>query len=427
VFTAGAKTFSVALIACLGLATLSAPAQAENEGRETPAAHASYAPEPRETERAEQEQGGDEHPWVKPTVLPTGLPTVLPTTLPTITPSVTPTVTPTTPAAPAPTPTPGPVPTPTPVVTPPAPAPEPSHSAPAPAPSADSSLKPESNSNGQTPWLPLTAIPVQVVPSGGRAAVGGVSVASVLRPNGDRAGLQLLMSTWQIGVGALDARGRDVGLSADGSLHVQRSHSFEFTGSGFAPNSSVHIYVFSTPTLIGMLQTDDGGEFYANLPVPDQLPLGLHTLQVMGYSPSGEIQMGEIPVTLVGVGATPTAKPSPTVSPTSGGAPVLKPTVFQKTGVIYFVPGTFSSLKRSQAGFRQALAGLAGASNLRVTLVATNSRKDINPTHSLAVGRLRQIALAMGQRVPGVTVVRSIGAQRRNHWGYVRYLITYQR
>ena len=405
-FRAGAKTLTVTLIACLGLATLSLPAQAENDKRDHPSTWATHSPEPRETEAAETE-GDDDRPLVKPTPLPTVLPTVTPTQ--------------------SSTPTPPPAPS-TPVVTPTTtPEPQPTRPVPAPSPSADSSLKPESNTNGQTPWLPLTAIPVRVAPAGGRAAVGGVAVASVLRPNSDRTGLQLLMAGWQLGIGALDAKGRDVGLSVDGSLHVQRSHSFEFTGSGFAPNTSVHIYVFSTPTLIGMLQTDERGEFYANLPVPDELPLGLHTLQVMGYSPKGEIQMGEVPVTLVANGTSPTSKPTISATPVPSGSPVLKPTVFQKTGIIYFAPGTKNTLKRSKVALRKALAGLTGATNLKVTLTAINSRKDIRPTHSLAVARLRQVANGVARRVSGATVVRGIGPQRRNHWGYVRYLITYQR
>jgi len=403
VFRAGAKTLSVALIACLGLASLSAPAQAENEKHASPAAWASKSPEPREWEAGESESG-ERHPTPTATAsaTPTGTPTVAPSVLPS--------------------PSPAPISPPT-----PSPEPQPTRPAPAPSPSSDSSLKPESNTNGQTPWLPLTAIPVRVVPSGGRAAVGGVSVASVLRPNGDRTGLQLIMATWQLEIGALDAKGGDVGLSADGSLRVERTHSFEFTGSGFAPNSSVHIYVFSTPTLIGMLETDSSGTFYANLPVPDELPLGLHTLQVMGYSPSGAIQMGEVPVTLVSNSWAPTAKPTVTVSPAPSGSPVLKPTIFQKTGVIYFVPGTQNTLKRSKATLRQALAGLGGATNLKVALTAINSRKDIRPTHSLAVARLRQLANALTRRVPGVAITRGIGQLRRNHWGYVRYLITYQK
>lgn len=431
-FKAGAKTLTVALIACLGLATLSAPAQAENENREHPSTWATQSPEPRETEGFEGERD-DDRPLVKPTpsptVLPTVVPTIAPTPSPTQSPSPTPPVDPPAPTpAPQPTPSVMPTPSPTPVVTPtPTPEPQPTRSAPAPSPSADSSLKPESNTNGQTPWLPLSAIPVQVVPSNGRAAVGGVSVASVLRPNGDRTGLQLLMSGWQIGIGALDTKGRDVGLGADGSLRVERNHSFEFTGSGFAPNSSVHIYVFSTPTLIGMLETDSSGEFYANLPVPASLPLGLHTLQVMGYSPKGDIQMGEVPVTLVATGTSPTAKPTITATPAPSESPVLKPTVFQKTGIIYFVPGTKNTLKRSKVALRKVLTGLKGASNLKVTLTAINSRKDIHPTHSLAVARLRQVANGLVRKAPGASVTRGIGPQRRNHWGYVRYLITYNR
>ena len=64
-FKAGAKTLTVALIACLGLATLSAPAQAENENREHPSTWATQSPEPRETEDLDGERD-DDSIWVKP-------------------------------------------------------------------------------------------------------------------------------------------------------------------------------------------------------------------------------------------------------------------------------------------------------------------------------------------------------------------------
>ena len=147
----------------------------------------------------------------------------------------------------------------------------------------------------------------------------------------------------------------------------------------------------------------------------------------MGYSPKGEIQMGEVPVTLVANGTSPSAKPTISAAPAPTESAVLKPTVFQKTGIVYFSPGTKNTLKRSKVALRKALAGLAGTTNLKVTLTAINSRKDIRPTHSLALARLRQVANGVARRVPGATVVRGIGPQRRNHWGYVRYLITYQR
>jgi hypothetical protein len=61
-----------------------------------------------------------------------------------------------------------------------------------------------------------------------------------------------------------------------------------FSGSGFAPNTKVVIWLFSEPHELGSVITDSSGSFEGNLPLPSEIPLGDHTVQLNGLTPNGE-------------------------------------------------------------------------------------------------------------------------------------------
>jgi hypothetical protein len=250
---------------------------------------------------------------------------------------------------------------------------------------------------------------VESQPKNGRATVGGIEVGVVLRGNTARNGLEFLAPGWQLGLGANDASGNRVGLWSDGTLHVQRDHTFITSGAGFAPNSTVKVYIFSSPLELGEVSTDARGSFEAALAVPDSLASGLHTLQVVGYSPTGQILSGDIPVTLVD---------------SLAAAPVLQ----KYTNIIYFSPGNSKMLKRSKAQLKKLLTLLgSGVSAPKVTLTAFNSRKDVTPTRKLAVSRLRVVAHGLRAKIATTSVTRKLGVLRRHHWGYVRFTVTYNK
>ena len=68
--------------------------------------------------------------------------------------------------------------------------------------------------------------------------------------------------------------------------------------SGFEPNSFVEVYMFSEPTFVGILQTDGSGNIIGNLPTPDLEP-GIHTLQALGTSQSGNAVVSNVKVELI--------------------------------------------------------------------------------------------------------------------------------
>ena len=77
----------------------------------------------------------------------------------------------------------------------------------------------------------------------------------------------------------------------DGTISIE--------ASGFEPESIVEVYMFSEPTFVGVLQTDTNGNLVGTLPTPDLDP-GIHTLQALGTSESGNAVVSNVKVELIG-------------------------------------------------------------------------------------------------------------------------------
>lgn len=72
------------------------------------------------------------------------------------------------------------------------------------------------------------------------------------------------------------------------------------TGSGYAPNSTVTVLVYSTPQVLTTVVTDASGSFTVEVTVPAGLPAGHHTLVASGVDPGGNLRTMTLPVTVVG-------------------------------------------------------------------------------------------------------------------------------
>jgi hypothetical protein len=74
---------------------------------------------------------------------------------------------------------------------------------------------------------------------------------------------------------------------AEGNAYMQlrTGGEVEVTGEGFKPNSVVHVWIFSTPKYVGKLIVGPDGKFTGWLNLPAGISVGMHTLQVNGYTP----------------------------------------------------------------------------------------------------------------------------------------------
>ena len=172
-------------------------------------------------------------------------------------------------------------PTPTPVTPTPTPSPTPTESAtPTPAPTTLPPVKP------LEPVKPGTTVTVE----------NNQPVKTVLVPTAVSDGLTLKAPGWTLTLHGTDETGAHAPLNSDAQIVLTPGLFASTSGTGFKPNSAVKVYVFSDPIYLGTLQTDSTGKFVGKLPVPANLNLGNHTIQVSGFTPGDAVRTASIGV-----------------------------------------------------------------------------------------------------------------------------------
>jgi outer membrane protein OmpA-like peptidoglycan-associated protein len=96
----------------------------------------------------------------------------------------------------------------------------------------------------------------------------------------------------RLAVKVLDGSGSGSGAAAAKAtqglvLTATQGDVISFSGNGFAPNSSVKVFVMSTPTYLGTVTTNSSGQAVGSLDLPDSIGAGKHTLQFDGVLPDG--------------------------------------------------------------------------------------------------------------------------------------------
>jgi hypothetical protein len=118
--------------------------------------------------------------------------------------------------------------------------------------------------------------------------VDGVPIPVTLTPNQTNTGLVVDGDGFTITLKASNDNGEESNLTSDGKLILSTSNLATFSGTGFAANSNVVIWLFSDPSELGTVITDSNGSFEGSLPLPSQISVGEHTVQLNGTTGSGE-------------------------------------------------------------------------------------------------------------------------------------------
>ena len=137
------------------------------------------------------------------------------------------------------------------------------------------------------------SIPVTGLPIGSSALLVNGTVSSVTvapnAPSGATA-LSVTGTGFSMSLQGLDQSNQPLGLASDGALVIQSDRVTSVSGTGYMPNTNVDIYIFSSPRLLGSIRTDSSGNFNGLISIPSDLEVGRHTLQLNGYTSSGEIR-----------------------------------------------------------------------------------------------------------------------------------------
>jgi len=128
--------------------------------------------------------------------------------------------------------------------------------------------------------------PPAAEPGEGVVMVGGqATTATVTRSNNKitvgAAGINVTFS-------GISADGEVIPLDSDGNMRVVGDDIVAIDGSGFAPNSEIEVWMFSTPRLLTTISSDSAGRVTENVTLPGVLEEGDHRFVLNGQAANGD-------------------------------------------------------------------------------------------------------------------------------------------
>jgi hypothetical protein len=146
----------------------------------------------------------------------------------------------------------------------------------------------------------------------------GVATEFSIEPSESNTGYLVTGEDWQVSLEAADGSGTALNLDDSGNIILNSDRNVSFSGTGYAPGSTVKVWMFSDPTSVTQVTADANGDFTGLAQIPAGLPDGEHTLQLNGVNKEGQIRS-----VAMGVLVAPVAIPAPSV--TSSAATGIDP------------------------------------------------------------------------------------------------------
>lgn len=187
---------------------------------------------------------------------------------------------------------------------------------------------------------------------------------------------------------------RSAGVSAPAraGLIVGEDGFVRVTGSGFAPNSRLSVWGFSTPVLIGLVSTDAEGRYDATLPLAGLLGAGKHTFQVTGIDRRGDSVS-------LSAGLRVLAEGSGTAAGAGSVSTTAKPAKAQTRVTFARLSTTVTSSDRAAL---RALVNRVGVENIVSTKVTGYVQKSDDTSNDVTLSRARAKSTAAELRSLGV-------------------------
>jgi hypothetical protein len=127
---------------------------------------------------------------------------------------------------------------------------------------------------------PVAPSLVNTPSAGGAATIGGkVAKATTTRVNNQ---LVFTAGGFTVTLAGVNPDGSVIPLTSDGLLEVRRGDMFRLDAQGFAPNTTVNIWMFSKTFLMGTIEVGADGLVKSTLKVPKSVEDGLHHLVMVG-------------------------------------------------------------------------------------------------------------------------------------------------
>jgi hypothetical protein len=120
-----------------------------------------------------------------------------------------------------------------------------------------------------------------------------------VRANEEKTGIIVSSADWSLAIKSTTQFVQGTVEDSSARVVIEKGNTVTTSGTGFKPFSQVDVWVYSTPTWLGAVITDQFGNFTTTLPMPNSLPEGDHTFQAKGQTPESTERVAAIPITLV--------------------------------------------------------------------------------------------------------------------------------
>lgn len=129
---------------------------------------------------------------------------------------------------------------------------------------------------------------VAVNPTQSLAIRDGIPEVVEFFPNEEMTGYVVEGNDFRLALAATREDGTPIEMDSSGNIILSPAQSAQVEGVGFAPGTTVVVWIFSEPQRLGELTTNSQGSFEGSVPIPADLKTGEHTIQINGVTVAGE-------------------------------------------------------------------------------------------------------------------------------------------
>jgi len=158
----------------------------------------------------------------------------------------------------------------------------------------------------QLPKLP------ELEPTQSMAVENGLPFAVDLAKTEALNGYLLSSDGWEVRLEVTDKDSRPIALDESDNVVLNDDRLVQFSGTGFAANSDVRVWLFSDPIRLADITTDANGNFVSQAAIPGGIPVGEHTIQLNGLTKDGQLRSVSVGVLV---------QPEIVIAPVSQAAP----------------------------------------------------------------------------------------------------------
>lgn len=153
----------------------------------------------------------------------------------------------------------------------------------------------------KTPFTPGVDSPL---PTSGNLVVteNGVTVEVTVTVLPSENGLMIVGPDFSAEISTVDVDGSPLEVDDQGKVVLQSGTVLNVKVSGFAPNSTITLWLFSSPVSLGEFTVDSSGELDISVVIPESVTLGDHTVQLNGVSANGELRTLNVSVIVTAEG-----------------------------------------------------------------------------------------------------------------------------